>query len=132
MRHYSKQDMQTVRDALASRLADLTAHIRDGLSESEQNQFNAILGRGTGDSSDEALAVSLGDLSAARLDLDIRQWQALKAAEQRLDGSEFGVCVECGKAIPVARLVANPAAERCIECQSAYERSHGGQAHGSL
>lgn len=132
MRHYSKQDIKAVREALASQLTSLTDHIRSGLSDSEQHQFTAILGRGAGDSSDEALAISLGDLSAARLDMDIRQWQELKAAEQRLDDPEFGTCLECGATIPVARLMANPAARRCIACQTAFERTHAGQTRGSL
>lgn len=132
MSTYKEHDMQAIRDALASRLASVTEHIRSGLSESEQNQFTAILGRATGDSSDEALAISLGDLSAARLNLDIRQWQELKAAEQRLGGEDFGVCADCGNTIPAPRLIANPAARRCIGCQTVFERSHGGQEHGSL
>ncbi|MFA5081953.1 MAG: TraR/DksA C4-type zinc finger protein [Hydrogenophilaceae bacterium] len=132
MRHYTKQDIKAVQEALTNQLTSLTDHIRSGMSESEQHQFNAILGRGAGDSSDEALAISLGDLSAARLDMDIRQWQELKAAEQRLEAPDFGECAECGAAIPVARLVANPAARRCIACQTAFERTHAGQARGSL
>ncbi|MDD3529669.1 MAG: TraR/DksA C4-type zinc finger protein [Gallionellaceae bacterium] len=132
MRHYTEQEMTAIRQALAEQLAGVTEHIRAGLSESEQHQFTAILGRGAGDSSDEALAISLGDLSAARLDMDFRQWHALKEAEQRLDKPEFGECVDCGAAIPAARLVASPAAQRCIACQTAFEHSHGGQARGSL
>lgn len=132
MSEYNEKDMQAVREALAAQLANVTEHIRSEMSESEQNQFNAILGRSTGDSSDEALAVTLGDLSAARLNLDIRQWQALKEAEQRLGSEDFGACADCGATIPVARLVANPAARRCVACQTAFERTHGGGAHGSL
>lgn len=129
---YKERDKRAIREALAEQLASLTEHIRSGMSESEQHQFNAILGRGAGDSSDEALAISLGDLSAARLDLDIRQWRALKEAEQRIDSADFGACADCGRAIPPARMVANPAASRCIACQTAFERSHGGPSHGSL
>lgn len=132
MRHYTEQEMTAIRQALADKLAEVAEHIRAGLSESEQHQFNAILGRGTGDSSDEALAISLGDLSAARLDLDFRQWQALKEAEQRLDQPSFGECVDCGATIPAARLIASPAARRCIACQTAFEHSHAGQARGTL
>lgn len=132
MRHYSEQDMRAVREALSAQLASLTEHIRAGLSESEQHQFTEILGRAAGDSSDEALAISLGDLSAARLDLEIRQVRELEAAKRRLSEPGFGECAECGNPIPVARLVANPAASRCIDCQSAFERTHAGQARGSL
>lgn len=132
MGHYSEHDKRAIQEALASQLGNLTEHIRAGMSESEQMQFTAILGRSTGDSSDEALATTLGDLSAARLSLEIHQWQALKEAEQRLGEADFGECTECGVTIPAARMVANPAARRCIHCQTAYERTHAGQAHGSL
>jgi phage/conjugal plasmid C-4 type zinc finger TraR family protein len=40
----------------------------------------------------------------------------------RLVEGNYGVCVECGKDIPEARLRAKPEAARCFECQSARER----------
>ncbi len=132
MRRYTQQDKTAVQQALSTHLASLSEHIRGAMSESEQVQFNAVLGRSTGDSSDEALAITLGDLSSARLNMEIRQWQALKAAEQRLATPEFGECVECGEPIPVARLLVNPAAQRCIACQTAFEQTHAGHGHGSL
>lgn len=132
MGHYSEQDMTAVRESLTSQLASLIEHIRAGLSESEQHQFTAILGRSAGDSSDEALATSMGDLSAARIDLEIRQWRELEDARKRLGEADFGKCLECGNVIPLARLLANPAARRCIDCQTTFEHTHAGQARGSL
>lgn len=132
MRHYSDQDIDAVRESLMRQLDTLTERIRAGLSESEQHQFTAILGRAAGDSSDEALATSLGDLSAARIDLEIRQWREFDEARKRLGDPGFGECEECGSAIPLARLVAYPAARRCIGCQTNFERTHAGQARGSL
>lgn len=132
MANYSEQEMRAIREALMDRLEGLIERIRSGLSESEQHQFAAILGQTSGDSSDEALATSLADLSAARIDLDVRQLRDLEDAKRRLAGAEFGVCLECGNPIPVARLLANPAARRCTECQNAFERTHAGQPHGSL
>ncbi len=35
---------------------------------------------------------------------------------------EAGDCIDCGDAIPAARLLAAPFAARCIHCQSAFER----------
>lgn len=37
---------------------------------------------------------------------------------RRIDTSDFGVCVRCGKNIPVGRLKIVPAAVRCVSCQS--------------
>ena len=36
-------------------------------------------------------------------------------------GNERG-CIDCKEIIPRARIEANPAAVRCIECQSKFER----------
>lgn len=128
----SKQDKQAVRSALETRKAALLAEIRAALAESDDNQYRELLGGSPGDSSDEALASSLADLSAARMEREVREYRALEAAEQRLDSAGFGVCADCGKAIPVGRLLANPAAARCVQCQETFDRTHAGQPHGSL
>ena len=44
------------------------------------------------------------------------------AIERAANGS-YGVCTECGDAIPYARLVANPVAIRCAACQEGFEGS---------
>jgi RNA polymerase-binding transcription factor DksA len=40
----------------------------------------------------------------------------------RLVEGTYGVCVDCDKNIPEARLREQPEAPRCVECQSASER----------
>jgi RNA polymerase-binding protein DksA len=132
MTHLSKKDLQHIREALQARRSVLLEQMREALEQSGQTQFAEILGRASGDSSDEALAVTLGDLSAARLDHEIRQLRDLDAAATRMDGKDFGLCSDCGAAIPAARLVASPAATRCIGCQSLHEKTFAGQEHGSL
>lgn len=132
MSSYSEIELQRVRESLEQQRQVLMEHIRAGLSESEQNQFAAVLGRSAGDSSDEALASSLADLSAARLNLEVRQWRELEAAAGRIGNPGFGVCEDCGTVIPLARLVANPAAVRCVACQETHEKTHASQPHGSL
>jgi len=126
MSHLNQQDITAIRAALTTRHEELVRQLRQDLDESGRTQYAEVLGRASGDSSDEALAVTLGDLSAARLDHEVRQLRELEAAMRRMTDEEFGACVECGAAIPVARLVANPAATRCIACQEIHEKSpHG-------
>jgi DnaK suppressor protein len=132
MSAYSEKDLQQVRAALESQRQALLEQIRTGLSESEQHQFASVLGRSAGDSSDEALATSLADLAAARLNLDVGQWRGLEAAAERMNQPGFGVCEDCGMTIPVGRLIANPAATRCVACQETYDRTHASHPHGSL
>lgn len=50
-------------------------------------------------------------LAQARQHLD-----EINAAMVRLEDGTYGVCVGCGRNIPVARLRARPQATRCIRC----------------
>ena len=77
-------------------------------------------------------AVTLGNLSAARMDHEVRTLRALEMAFKRVDEPDYGECEDCGGRIPVARLIANPAAIRCVACQERYEHTYAGQAHGSM
>lgn len=47
---------------------------------------------------------------------ELRDLAEIDAALARLDEGGYGVCVDCGAGIPVARLQARPAAKRCIAC----------------
>ncbi len=41
----------------------------------------------------------------------------LEAALKNVDEDpDFGLCMECGEPIPMARLLAMPESERCVEC----------------
>ncbi|WP_052460462.1 TraR/DksA family transcriptional regulator [Microbacterium gorillae] len=51
----------------------------------------------------------------------IAELAAIAAARVRMDAGEYGVCIDCGRAIPVARLRARPFATRCVACE---ERAH--------
>jgi len=42
-------------------------------------------------------------------------------ARHRLAAGRYGLCADCGEAIPVARLQALPFAVRCLPCQERYE-----------
>jgi phage/conjugal plasmid C-4 type zinc finger TraR family protein len=126
------KDRNAILAALEEQRASLLNALKASALESGNTQFSEILGRGSGDSGDEALAVTLGDLAAARMDHEVRALTALDAARKRMDQADFGLCGDCGGPIPVARLVANPAATRCVDCQEHHERTHAGQPHGSL
>lgn len=133
MKHLTHQERAAVKAALETRLNGLAEVIQSSLSERERLSFNEILGRSNGDSSDEALAITLGDVSEARLTHEIRQWRELKVAEQRLaDAEDFGLCEACGDPIPVPRLLAQPAASRCTDCQTRFEHTHAMIGNGTL
>ena len=43
-------------------------------------------------------------------------------ALQRIQDGTYGVCSDCGKRIPAARLEIKPESARCVACQTEYER----------
>ena len=45
----------------------------------------------------------------------------IMAALQRIEAGTYGMCVDCGVQIPVARLQVTPSAARCITCQEKLE-----------
>ncbi len=124
MSYLTEEERGRVRTALMARRATLLDEILEAEKETGETQFSTLLGKHGGDSSDEALAVTLGDLAAARLDLELGELRQLEAARVRLDDLDFGRCEECGEGIPLARLEVNPAASRCTVCQGGFERTH--------
>lgn len=53
---------------------------------------------------------------------EARRAEALEALA-RMDAGTYGVCVDCGKQIPEARLEFRPEAARCVEDQERFEES---------
>jgi DnaK suppressor protein len=60
----------------------------------------------------------------AEQERDIEELRAIDAAKARIDDGSYGVCVDCGEDIALARLKAQPAALRCVPCQERYEGTH--------
>ena len=81
----------------------------------------------TGIPEDTDLAQALSDRQTTDLLvqlLDQNREQVERALERLRDGS-YGVCEGCGRRIPEARLKYQPAATRCVECQSHWDRING-------
>lgn len=74
---------------------------------------------------DAAVADLENALDIAEVERDMRELKETLAALERLKRSEYGTCSICGDAIPFARLQVQPAAIRCIACQTAAERTAG-------
>lgn len=75
------------------------------------------------DDAGEAADVSESDREEALADAaEVRRTEALEALA-RMDAGTYGVCVDCGKQIPEARLEFRPEAARCVEDQERFEES---------
>jgi len=114
-------------------IAELLSSMRERLGVLQEE-----ISRKLGDSADELTSLDrvgdTGDLSQAiansEIDLseairDIEEWRGLRNAIRRIEEGHYGVCVDCGVDIPLARLQAQPIAVRCVECQSRAEHGSG-------
>jgi DnaK suppressor protein len=73
------------------------------------------------DEAGERIEATLGEKEIAR---DVEELRQIAAARQRLSDGSYGYCVDCGDAIDLRRLLAQPAAARCTGCQTLAESGH--------
>lgn len=64
-------------------------------------------------------------VSAGAVSINIERIQKIDEALQRNKQGTFGDCIECRLSIPIERLKADGAAERCVyPCQEDYEKTN--------
>jgi DnaK suppressor protein len=68
----------------------------------------------------------------AEQDRDAAELREITAALTRMDEGRYGICVDCGTDIPLARLTVQPAATRCVACQQRYEAKHPNEVRAVL
>ena len=74
------------------------------------------------DRKDEADAAQYDEIAAGTERMELGELHLCRAALQRLDDGVYGDCRDCGQPIPLARLLAQPQAERCAPCQGEHEQ----------
>ena len=74
------------------------------------------------DQMDQVQYASERDLAIRNVDRESGLLRDVKDALRRIQGGEFGTCMECESAISPKRLEAVPWAARCIQCQEAADR----------
>lgn len=65
---------------------------------------------------------AMADLLARLEGRERHELDEIHAAQARLETGSFGVCEDCGSAIPLPRLRAVPWARHCLACQARDER----------
>ncbi len=53
---------------------------------------------------------------------DLKRLRQIDSAITRIQQGRYGLCIKCGKKIPLERLKAIPYAVMCIDCQKGEER----------
>jgi DnaK suppressor protein len=74
------------------------------------------------DPADAGANLSENERSEAVLALARSQQSEVLAALRRIELGSYGMCVDCGGAVPEGRLEAKPEAARCVACQGKWDR----------
>ena len=131
MKHLGQSQLVQIEAKLRLRMCDLREDIRRELMQSEEARLREVAYM-IGDGGDRSVAHLVADLDAAAVDRDVRELRSVEAARERLKAGTYGVCLDCGNAIPWPRLLAQPDAARCLPCVERHEKTHAHEATPSL
>lgn len=120
--------LKTLRNLLTDRLRELQTEI--AAADQSQRPATAAPTHDVVDHKDEAAQRQEFELAGVQEQRDIDEMADVEAALRRLDENVYGDCVDCGEPIPMQRLLVQPAARRCANCQALYEATlhRAGQA----
>jgi RNA polymerase-binding transcription factor DksA len=105
-----KRQLECERDAL-------TEEMNAELARRDKGADHPHVLDGARDRGDEAVADLYSDLALASIQSHVERLRAVESALYRIKKDVYGVCIVCAKSVHKARLAADPAVERCIECQ---------------
>lgn len=114
-------ESRALRDKLTDRREVLRDEIHSALREVTASNPKDLAGP-VYDLKDESLGQMLRDVRLADMHRDIQELLDIDAALQRIQASRYGLCMDCGEPIPLARLRVYPTAKRCRPCQEIHER----------
>lgn len=114
--------MRTKRRDLERKLKALATAISDGIDASRKGGDRPELFK---DPYGSASLIHDDEIAAAVVDRRARELEAVSQAIEEMDAGRYGVCRDCGRPIPEARLRVLPFATRCVACQAAAEGLRG-------
>jgi RNA polymerase-binding protein DksA len=108
MDHYAQ-----IRDRLLAKQTELVRRL--------QSIKDNLTGGRSADSQEQAQELENAEVVDA-LGNEVRiEISKIARALDQIKNNTYGVCVDCGETIPMARLQAYPFADRCIRCATAAE-----------
>ena len=123
------------RSALQAKLVARRLALRAEIETKLNTQDNpALLGmRNRMEETDDwAVADLESALDVAEVSRDAAELQEVEAALSRIKNDTYGICLECGKPIPIARLDISPMSARCVGCQELLETAMRRTGAGTL
>ena len=125
------QQTQELHATIDRRRAALASELREDMERVRRDRHEDLAGASP-DAGDESVATLIADLGHAEVGRDLEELRGLEAARGRISDGSYGVCLDCGGEIGFERLRANPAAVRCIDCQTVHEKTYSGPTGSSL
>jgi DnaK suppressor protein len=111
-----RQRLLNHRDELMARIAQQRGG-QVGRVQAAVDQFNHSEDAHAQNMTERDLAFAIDEHESAELN-------GVQAALVRIREGSYGDCVDCGQSITLPRLQANPEAERCLPCQTRWEKKH--------
>ena len=127
----TQQQTQKLHTTIEQRHQALLSELREDVERVRRDRHEELAGTAT-DAGDESVATLIADLDHAEIGRDLSELRGLEAARTRLADGSYGICADCGGDIGFERLQANPAAVRCIACQTLHEKLYGSASGSSL
>jgi DnaK suppressor protein len=127
----TSEQTQELRALVERRRAALLVEVDHDLAKLRQDGLDNVVGA-VPDPGDESVQRLISDLDQAEVTRDLSELRMLDATRTRMDEGSYGICSNCGQDIGFERLRANPGAERCIRCQTLFEKTHAGQTRPTL
>ena len=125
------EQVQDLKALIERRRAALAREVGQDLDRVREDHLDNVVGA-VPDPGDESVQSLIQELDQAEASRDLSELRTLDTARARMDEGSYGICSNCGQDIGFERLRANPGAERCIQCQTQFEKTHGTQSRPTL
>src|SRR5262245_33001142 len=110
---HMQQQYSRIRTQLLAKQAELSQRLKS-IKE------NLTSGR-SADSQEQAQELENAEVVDALGNEARVEFSRIARALDQIKNGTYGVCIDCGETIPMARLEAHPFADRCIRCATALE-----------
>ena len=123
MNAFTTSQLAGIAAAIDARDRELRQELRDELGQSGNEKYLDLAGS-VHDTGDEAAATELIDMQHALIQRHLAELREIEVARGRLAAGTIDECEE--------RLMANPVAVRCIDCQGRFESNRPHEARSSM
>ncbi len=115
--HITEQQRAALRARLLARARVLAEEIGTGLGADKlrEEAFDPV-------------SIEEAEVGLSSVQRDTEELRDVEKALERLDRGTYGLCIDCGTALPYVRPDAVPEASRCLHCEAERERTRAAPA----